>query len=131
MNIAHKCVNIHKNSYGLSIWELPNTPDNPSYVPANSKSQIPFGVIIITDLGNKFLEEFRESYKKDKNFHIFNSLLDKDLKDSSLANSSDDIWKTSYDSGIFNLFDGISYHGSKNTCVVVLFSKMSINTILP
>ncbi|MBW0584605.1 hypothetical protein O181_124320 [Austropuccinia psidii MF-1] len=34
--------------------------------------------INITDIGTEFFEEVRESYKKDKNFHILTSLLDKD-----------------------------------------------------
>ncbi|MBW0571026.1 hypothetical protein O181_110741, partial [Austropuccinia psidii MF-1] len=32
MTIVHKAGNIHKNSYGLSRWALPNTPDNHAYV---------------------------------------------------------------------------------------------------
>ncbi|MBW0490697.1 hypothetical protein O181_030412 [Austropuccinia psidii MF-1] len=41
MTIVHKSGNIHKISDGLSRWELPNTHDNPSYVPANAEHQIP------------------------------------------------------------------------------------------
>ncbi|MBW0587182.1 hypothetical protein O181_126897 [Austropuccinia psidii MF-1] len=33
MTIVHKAGNIHKNSDGLSKWELANTPDNPAYLP--------------------------------------------------------------------------------------------------
>ncbi|MBW0488455.1 hypothetical protein O181_028170 [Austropuccinia psidii MF-1] len=47
-----------------------------------------------------------------------------------MAKSLDDIWKTSFDNGRFHLFDGILYHRSKNTCVLVLCSRMLINTIL-
>ncbi|MBW0501245.1 hypothetical protein O181_040960 [Austropuccinia psidii MF-1] len=74
MTIVHKSGSIHKNSYGLSMWALPNTPD-----------------INITDVGTELFEEFTESYKQDKNCHILTSLLDKDCKDASLASSLDDI----------------------------------------
>ncbi|MBW0592533.1 hypothetical protein O181_132248 [Austropuccinia psidii MF-1] len=33
MTIIHKTGNIHKNSHGLSRWEIANLPDNPAYVP--------------------------------------------------------------------------------------------------
>ncbi|MBW0508966.1 hypothetical protein O181_048681 [Austropuccinia psidii MF-1] len=56
MTIVHKACNIHKNSDGLSIWELPNTPDNPSYVPANAEPQILIEGINITDAGTKLFE---------------------------------------------------------------------------
>ncbi|MBW0516645.1 hypothetical protein O181_056360 [Austropuccinia psidii MF-1] len=80
--------------------------------------------------GQNFFDEVRESYKQDKNCHILTALLDKDCKDSSLDNSLADIWKASYDNGRFHLFDGILYHGSKHTCIMVLCSRMLINTIL-
>ncbi|MBW0474648.1 hypothetical protein O181_014363 [Austropuccinia psidii MF-1] len=51
MTIVHKSGIINKNSYGLSIWQLPNTPENPAYVPENSEPQIPIEGIEITDLG--------------------------------------------------------------------------------
>ncbi|MBW0498591.1 hypothetical protein O181_038306 [Austropuccinia psidii MF-1] len=117
MNIVHKARNIHKNADGLSRWELPNTPENPAYVPIGAEPQIRIEGSNITDVGTEFFEEVRDSYKLDKNCHILNSLLDKDCKDAALANSLDDIWKTSYDSGRFHLFDGILYHRSKHTCI--------------
>ncbi|MBW0581474.1 hypothetical protein O181_121189 [Austropuccinia psidii MF-1] len=130
MTIVNKSGNIHKNSDGLSIWALPNTPDNSSYVPKSEEPQIPIQGINITDVGTEFFEEVRESYKQDKNCHTLTALLDKDCKDVALANSPDDIWKTSYDNGRFHLFDGILYHRSKHTCVMVLCSIILINTIL-
>ncbi|MBW0544755.1 hypothetical protein O181_084470 [Austropuccinia psidii MF-1] len=130
MTIVHKAGNIHKNADGLSRWALPNTPDNPAYVPTSAEPQIPIEGINIMDVGTEFFEEVRESYKQDKNCHILTALLDKDCKDVALANSLDDIWKTSYDNGRFHLFDGILYHRSKHTCVMVLCSRMLINTIL-
>ncbi|MBW0568446.1 hypothetical protein O181_108161 [Austropuccinia psidii MF-1] len=86
--------------------------------------------IIITDVGTELFEKVRESYKPDKDCHILTALLEKDCKDESLANSMDYIWKTSYDNGRFHLFHGILYHRSKHTCVMVLCSRMLINTIL-
>ncbi|MBW0524006.1 hypothetical protein O181_063721 [Austropuccinia psidii MF-1] len=130
MTIVHKAGNIHKNSDGLSRWALPNTPDNPGNVPTGAEPQIPIEGINLTDFGTEFFEEARESYKLDKNCHILLSLLDKDCKDAALANSLDDIWKKSYDNGRFHFFDGILYHRSKHTCVMVLCSRMLINTIL-
>ncbi|MBW0533207.1 hypothetical protein O181_072922 [Austropuccinia psidii MF-1] len=51
MTILHKAGTIHNNSDGFSRWALPNTPDNPAYVPATSEPQIPIEVINITDVG--------------------------------------------------------------------------------
>ncbi|MBW0581150.1 hypothetical protein O181_120865, partial [Austropuccinia psidii MF-1] len=110
MTIVHKAGNIHKNADGLGRWALPNKPDSPAYVPTSAEPQIPIEGINITDVGTEFFEEVRESYKQDKNCHILTALLDKDCKDLALANSVDDIWKTSYDNGRFHLFDGILYH---------------------
>ncbi|MBW0537096.1 hypothetical protein O181_076811 [Austropuccinia psidii MF-1] len=129
MTIAHKAGNIHKNSDSLSRWALPNTPENPAYVPTGTETQIPIEGINITDVGTEFFEEVRDSYKLDNNCHILTSLLDKDCKDESLANSLDDISKITYDKGRFHLSDGILYHRSKHTCVMVLCSRMLIKTI--
>ncbi|MBW0493340.1 hypothetical protein O181_033055 [Austropuccinia psidii MF-1] len=97
MTIVHKAENIHKNSDGLSRWSFPNTPDDPAYVPTTAEPKIPIAGINITDVGTEFFEEVRESYKQDKNCHILTSLLEREFKDTALANSLDDIWKTSYD----------------------------------
>ncbi|MBW0538843.1 hypothetical protein O181_078558 [Austropuccinia psidii MF-1] len=130
MSIVHKSGDTHKNSEGLSRCALTNTPDNPSYSLANAEPQISIEGINITDVGTELFEEFRESYKEDNNFHIITSLLDKDCKDTALAKSLDDICNTSYDNGRFHLFEGILYHRSKHTCVMVLCSKRLINKIL-
>ncbi|MBW0574528.1 hypothetical protein O181_114243 [Austropuccinia psidii MF-1] len=97
MTIVHKAGNIHKESDGLSRWELPNTSENTSYVPTGTEPQIPIEGINITDFGTELFAEVRDSYKLDKNCHILTFLLDKDCKDADLDNSLDDIWKTSYD----------------------------------
>ncbi|MBW0531146.1 hypothetical protein O181_070861 [Austropuccinia psidii MF-1] len=78
MTIVHKAGNIHKNSDGLSRWELANTPDNPAYLPLEAEPQIPIEGVNIAYIGTEFFEKVRESYKKDKNCHILSSLLDKD-----------------------------------------------------
>ncbi|MBW0506615.1 hypothetical protein O181_046330 [Austropuccinia psidii MF-1] len=67
MTIVHKSGNIHKNSDGFSRWALPNTPDNPAYVPTSAEPQILIEGINLTDIGTEFCEEVRESYKYDKN----------------------------------------------------------------
>ncbi|MBW0499153.1 hypothetical protein O181_038868 [Austropuccinia psidii MF-1] len=130
MTIVHKAGNTHKNSDGLSKWELPNTPEHPAYVSTGAEPQISTEVINITDVGTEFFEEGRDNYKLDKNCHILTSLLDKYFKDAALADFLNDIRKTYYENGIFHLFDGILYHRSKNTCVMVLCSRMLVNTIL-
>ncbi|MBW0578170.1 hypothetical protein O181_117885 [Austropuccinia psidii MF-1] len=78
MTIVHRTGKINKNSDGLSMWELANTPDNPAYVPLEAEPQIPIDGTNITNTGTEFFEEVRESYKQDKNCHVLNSLLDKD-----------------------------------------------------
>ncbi|MBW0561612.1 hypothetical protein O181_101327 [Austropuccinia psidii MF-1] len=95
-----------------------------------AEPQTPIEGINITDGGTEFFKEVRNSYKMDKNYHILTSLLEKDCKDASLDNSLDDIWDKSYDNGRFHLFDGILYHRSKHTCVMVLCIRMLINMIL-
>ncbi|MBW0461608.1 hypothetical protein O181_001323 [Austropuccinia psidii MF-1] len=89
--IVYKYGNIYKNSDGLSLWELPNTPSNPVYVPENAETQILIEGINITYVATEFFEEVRESYKQDKNCDIINSLLDTDCKDKALNDSLDDI----------------------------------------
>ncbi|MBW0570783.1 hypothetical protein O181_110498 [Austropuccinia psidii MF-1] len=130
MTILNRDNNIHKNSNGFSIWALANTPYNPAYVSESAEPQIPAAGINITDVGADFFEEERESYNKDHNCHILTYLIDKYLEDTALANSLDYIWKTSYSNGRFHLFNGILYHRSKHTCVMVLCSRILINTIL-
>ncbi|MBW0513788.1 hypothetical protein O181_053503 [Austropuccinia psidii MF-1] len=130
ITIVHKAGNIFKNADCLSRLALPNTLDNPAYVPANAEPQIPIEGINITDVGTELFEEVRKIYKQDKNCHIINSLLDKYWKYSALANSLNDIGKSSYDNGIFHLIDGILYHRSKHTCVMVVCSRILISTVL-
>ncbi|MBW0503385.1 hypothetical protein O181_043100 [Austropuccinia psidii MF-1] len=129
MTIVHKAGNLHKNADGLSRWDLPSTPDNPAYVPISAEPEISIEVFNITDVETEFFEEVREIYEKDENCHILTALLDKDCKDASLANSLDDIWKTSHDNGKFYLFDGISYNRPKHTFLMVLCGRMLINKI--
>ncbi|MBW0461388.1 hypothetical protein O181_001103 [Austropuccinia psidii MF-1] len=130
MTIVHKYGNIQKNSDFFSRLELPNTSENSAYDPASAKPQIPLEGIKITDVGTALFEEVRGRYKQDNNSHIINSILEKDCKDTALDNSLDDIWKKSYDNGRYHLFDGILYHRSKHTFVMVLCSRILINTIL-
>ncbi|MBW0497159.1 hypothetical protein O181_036874 [Austropuccinia psidii MF-1] len=99
MTIVHKAGNIHKNADGLSRWSLANTPDNTAYVPLEAEPQISIEGMNITDIRLELFEEVRESYKQDKNFHIFTSLLDKYCKDTYLFNALDEVWKNSYSEG--------------------------------
>ncbi|MBW0525679.1 hypothetical protein O181_065394 [Austropuccinia psidii MF-1] len=130
MTIVHKALNINENADGLSRWALARKREDPSYAPTSAEPQIPIEGINITDVGTEFFEEVRESNKQTKNCHILTALLNKDCKNSALANSLDDIWKASYENGRFHLFDGILHHRSHYTGVMVLCSRMLINTIL-
>ncbi|MBW0478137.1 hypothetical protein O181_017852 [Austropuccinia psidii MF-1] len=130
MTIVHKAGNIYKNADGLSRWALANNPDNPDYVPLEAEPQISIEEINITDIGTAFFEEVGESYKKDKNCHILNSLLDKDCKDTFLLNALYEVWKNSYYEGRLCLFDGIIYHTTKHSCVMTLCSRLVMNNIL-
>ncbi|MBW0578294.1 hypothetical protein O181_118009 [Austropuccinia psidii MF-1] len=130
MNIVHQAGNIHKNSDGLSRWELANTSDNPAHVPLGAEPQISIKGINMADTGTEFLEDVRESYKQNQNRHILTSLLDKDCKNTCLVNALDKVWKNSYSEGRFHLFDGIIYHRTKHSCVMKLCSRFLINTIL-
>ncbi|MBW0514398.1 hypothetical protein O181_054113 [Austropuccinia psidii MF-1] len=130
MTIVREAGNIHETSGGLSRWALANTFDNPAYVPLEAEPQIPIEGINITDIGTEFSEEVRESYKKYKSCHILTCLLAKHCKDTSLVNALDEVWKNSYSEGIFHLFDGIIYHRTKHSCVMVLCSRFLISTIL-
>ncbi|MBW0562667.1 hypothetical protein O181_102382 [Austropuccinia psidii MF-1] len=128
--IAHKAGKIHNNADGCSRWALANTLDIPAYVPLEAEPHISIEGINITDIGTEFFEELRESYKQDNNCHILTSLLYKDWKYTYLVNALDEVWKNSYFEGIFHLFDGIIYHRTKHSCVMTLWSRLRINTIL-
>ncbi|MBW0559484.1 hypothetical protein O181_099199 [Austropuccinia psidii MF-1] len=93
MTIVHKDRNIHKNADRLRRWPLPNTIDNPAYVPEEASPQIPIEEISVTDLKTTFLEEVRNSYTQDKNCSILFQLLTKDCKDNSFIHALDDIWR--------------------------------------
>ncbi|MBW0467253.1 hypothetical protein O181_006968 [Austropuccinia psidii MF-1] len=77
MTIVHKSGNIHNNAGGLTRWVLPNTLNNPAYVPSNAEPQVPIERINITDVEKELYEEVKESYNQDNNSHILTSLLDK------------------------------------------------------
>ncbi|MBW0570794.1 hypothetical protein O181_110509 [Austropuccinia psidii MF-1] len=89
MTIVHKDGNHHKNADGLIRWLLPNDIDNPAYVPEEASPQIPMEGPRATDLNNTIFEELK-----------------KDCKDNSLIHALDELWKKSYDEGIFHLLDG-------------------------
>ncbi|MBW0507847.1 hypothetical protein O181_047562 [Austropuccinia psidii MF-1] len=130
MTIVHKAGNINKNSDGLSGWALANTPGNPMYVPLEAEPKILAEGINRTDIGTEFFDKVRQSYRQEMKFNILTSLLDKDFKDTPLANSLDEVWKKSYSEGRFNLFDGIIYHRKKTSCVMSFQSRLPINIIL-
>ncbi|MBW0500693.1 hypothetical protein O181_040408 [Austropuccinia psidii MF-1] len=116
MTIVYKDGNVHKNSYVLRIWPLPNYIENPTYVPEEAYPQLPIEGISVKDLNTTFFEELRKRYTKDRNFILLCQLLTKDSKGNSLIHALVEIWKNSSDEGRFHLLDGIIYH-SKNTHV--------------
>ncbi|MBW0535223.1 hypothetical protein O181_074938 [Austropuccinia psidii MF-1] len=67
MSIVYKSGNIHKNADGLSRWALANTPENQAWVPQEENH---IEGICVTDIGTKFCNKVKESYKMDKNCHI-------------------------------------------------------------
>ncbi|MBW0550737.1 hypothetical protein O181_090452 [Austropuccinia psidii MF-1] len=93
MTIVHKYWNIHKTTDGLSRWPLPNSIDNPAYVPDKDSPQIPIEGISVTDLNTTFIEEVRNSYNKDKNCIILCQLRTRYCKDNSLVHALGEIWK--------------------------------------
>ncbi|MBW0565278.1 hypothetical protein O181_104993 [Austropuccinia psidii MF-1] len=103
MTLVNKDGNIHKTSYVLSRWPLPNNIDDPAYVPEEASPQIPIEEISVTDMNTTFFEEVRNSHTQDKNCRILFQLLTKDCKDNSLIHCLDEIWRKSYDKRRFHL----------------------------
>ncbi|MBW0541529.1 hypothetical protein O181_081244 [Austropuccinia psidii MF-1] len=91
MTIVHKDRNINKNADRLSRWPLPNSIDNPAYVPEEASPQIPIEGISVTDLNTTLFEEVRNRYTQDKNCSILCQLLTQDCKDNSLIHAFDGI----------------------------------------
>ncbi|MBW0565993.1 hypothetical protein O181_105708 [Austropuccinia psidii MF-1] len=130
MTIFHKEGKIHKSTDGLSRWASANTPDNTAYLPLEAQPHIPIKGSNITDIGTELFEEVRESFNQDNNCHILSSLLYKDCKDTLLVNVLDEVWKNSYSEGRFHLFYGIIYNRIKHSCVMKLYSRLHINTLI-
>ncbi|MBW0539830.1 hypothetical protein O181_079545 [Austropuccinia psidii MF-1] len=92
MTIVHKNENIDKNAEGLRRSPLPNSIDNPAYVPEEASPQIPTEGISVTDLKTTFFEEVRNSYTlRIENCSILSQLLTKDCKDNYLIHALDEI----------------------------------------
>ncbi|MBW0554655.1 hypothetical protein O181_094370 [Austropuccinia psidii MF-1] len=53
-----------------------------------------------------------------------------DCKDNSLIHSLDEVWNKTNDEGIFHLLDGIIYHRTKHTCVMIVVDRSLINLVL-
>ncbi|MBW0579343.1 hypothetical protein O181_119058 [Austropuccinia psidii MF-1] len=94
MTIVHKSGNIHKNADGLSRWALENTPETPAWV---LQEEHHIEGICVTDIATYFFNQFKESYKIEKNCHILSQLLMKDFKDPSLSSKLDEICKKADD----------------------------------
>ncbi|MBW0543069.1 hypothetical protein O181_082784 [Austropuccinia psidii MF-1] len=129
ITIVHKDGNIHKNENGLRIFPLQNYIENPTYVPEEASTQIPIEGPSVTDLNTTFFEEVKKTYTEDSNCSILFQLLSKDCKDNSLIHALNEIWKKSYDEGRFHLLDGIIYHGTKHTFVMIFVEISFINCL--
>ncbi|MBW0466004.1 hypothetical protein O181_005719 [Austropuccinia psidii MF-1] len=127
MTIPHKSRDIHKNSDGLSIWALANTPGNPAWVPQEENH---IEGICVADISTEFFKKFEESYKMEKKFHILFQLLIKDFKYPFLSTKLYEIWKKGYDEGRLHLCDKILYHRTKHTCLMTLKDIVPIKSIL-
>ncbi|MBW0568941.1 hypothetical protein O181_108656 [Austropuccinia psidii MF-1] len=127
MTLFHKSGDIHKNADGLSRCALANTPENPAWVPQEEHH---IEGMCVTDIGTKFFNQVKESYKTYKKCHILCQPLLKDCKYPSLSSKLDEIWKKAYGEGIFHLLDGILYHRTKHTCVMALRDRTLIETML-
>ncbi|MBW0558226.1 hypothetical protein O181_097941 [Austropuccinia psidii MF-1] len=130
MTIVHKYGDIEKYLDVLRRWPLPSNMYNPVYVTEGASPQIPIEGICVTDINTKFFEEVRNSYTQDKNCSILCQLLTKDCKYHSLIHALDEVWKKSYDVGRFYLLDGIVYHRTKHTCVMIVVDRSLINLVL-
>ncbi|MBW0553407.1 hypothetical protein O181_093122 [Austropuccinia psidii MF-1] len=130
MTIVHKVGNIHKNADGLGRWPLPNNIDNPAYVPEEAFPHIPIEGISVTDLNTTFFQEVRNSYTKDNNCSILCQFLNKYCRGNSLIHALDEVWRKSYDEGIFHLLDGMIYHRTKHTCVMTVVDRSLINLVV-
>ncbi|POV94569.1 hypothetical protein PSHT_16136 [Puccinia striiformis] len=130
MTIKHRAGNVHKNADGLSRWALPNDPSNPAYDPEDEDRPFPIMGIHVSTFSDEFFQLVRDSYVRNTNAHKLCTLLSKDCKDQSLAQSLDEPWKKSYSEGRFSLFDGLLYHRTKHTSVITLADRPTIGTIL-
>ncbi|MBW0517905.1 hypothetical protein O181_057620 [Austropuccinia psidii MF-1] len=127
MTIVHKSGNIHKNADVLSRWALANLPENPAWVPQKEHH---IEGRCVTDIGTKFFNQVKESYKMNKSCHIVCQLLIKDCKDPLLSSKLDETWKKAYDEGRFHLLDEILHHRTKHTRVMAVTDRTLIKTIL-
>ncbi|MBW0473290.1 hypothetical protein O181_013005 [Austropuccinia psidii MF-1] len=75
MTFVDKVRNIHKNTDGLSRFQLANNIDNPAYVPEDASPQIQIEGISVTNLKATWFEEARSSYTKDKSCSILFQVL--------------------------------------------------------
>ncbi|MBW0500891.1 hypothetical protein O181_040606 [Austropuccinia psidii MF-1] len=130
MNIVHKGGNINKNADGLRRWPLPNTIDNPVYIPEEASPHIPIEGISVTDVNTTFFEEVRSSYTQDRNCSILFQVATKYCKDKYLIHSLDEIWKKPYYEGRFHLLDGTAYHRAKHKFVINVVDRSLISLVL-
>ncbi|MBW0586569.1 hypothetical protein O181_126284 [Austropuccinia psidii MF-1] len=56
MTIVPKSGNIQNNAYGISIWALENTPENPAWVPQEEHH---IEGICVTNIGTEFFNQFK------------------------------------------------------------------------
>ncbi|MBW0550484.1 hypothetical protein O181_090199 [Austropuccinia psidii MF-1] len=88
MTLVHKLANTYQYSDVVSRWALPNTPENPAWVPQEEHH---IESICVTDIAKYLFNRFRESYKMEMNCQILSQLLVKVCKDPSLYSKLDEL----------------------------------------
>ncbi|MBW0505818.1 hypothetical protein O181_045533 [Austropuccinia psidii MF-1] len=94
MTMVHRYGTINKDVDGLIRWSLANTSDKPALVPQEEHH---IEGICVTDIGTKFLNQVKESYRMHKKCHILCQILMKYCKYPSLSSKPDEAWKEAYD----------------------------------
>jgi hypothetical protein len=151
MTIEHRAGNIHKNADGLSRWSLENDCLNPAWdgeVAAKIMSLFPmentqdnYGYdnndeiltvngLHITEMEEEFWDEVRKSYSSDKNIYTIIDILQSKFKNNDLINSLGEPWLTAFKEDRFSVYDGLLYHRTKHTSVVIICSSEHINLFL-
>ena len=129
MTIVHKAGIKHKNADGLSRWALPNTPENPAYVPEN-EDIFPILGIHVCDLDKAFYDNVKSSYKSNCELLKLVEILSNNNCHPELISSLPDKLMDQYKKGKFTLLDELLYYRHIHSSVLVLCDKDVIKNIM-